>query len=107
MSFPQAPIARLFALYTALYAQVFHLVHSEEEINTIADQWCDSYGVDHEAYFKALKEWYADSTQHPLSDYLLFEALCSIAIDMEWYNLHDSLYAYKRLARYKRSKPAS
>lgn len=114
MSFPQAPLARLFALYQALYAATkeWHWVHSEEEINAVADQWCTAYGVNHEAYFKALEAWYhvdpnADTTCHPLSDYLLFEALCSIAVDMEWYNLHESLYGFKTLARYRRSKPAS
>lgn len=109
MSFPQAPLARLFALYTSLYDQDLHWVHSENEINTVTDQWCDAYGVDHEAYFKALKAWYhvdtsADSAQHPLGDYLLFEALCSIAREMEWYNLHESLYAFKKLARYSKAE---
>lgn len=112
MSFPQAPLARLFALYTSLYAQEWAWVHSEEEIQAVVSQWHSSHGYNDEAYFKALEAWYhvdpsADSAQHPLGDYLLFEALCYVATEMEWYNLHESLYSYKTLARYRRSKPAS
>ena len=114
MPFQQAALARLFALYQALYVsnKEWAWVHSEGEIQAVVSQWHSSYGYNHEAYFKALEAWYrvdtsADSTQHPLSDYLLFEALCSIAIDMEWYNLHGSLYAYKTLAKWRLYKPAS
>ena len=114
MPFQQAALARLFALYQALYVSNKEgaWVHSEGEIQAVVSQWHSSYGYNHEAYFKALEAWYrvdpsADSTPHPLSDYLLFEALCYVAGEMEWYNLHGNLYAYKSLAKWRLYKPAS